>query len=69
VEHRRWARVSGNWLGHRAEPLIHERVWACPLIYHDPSLAPALGGWTLQAGPPDRIARWDARWPAGVPRD
>ena len=27
----RWARVAPSWLGHRPEPLIHERMWACPL--------------------------------------
>jgi hypothetical protein len=27
----RWARVAPSWMGHRAEPLIHERMWACPL--------------------------------------
>jgi hypothetical protein len=31
IEPERWARVAPSWLGHRAEPLIHERTWACPL--------------------------------------
>jgi YD repeat-containing protein len=26
-----WVPVSATFLGHRPEPLIHERVWACPL--------------------------------------
>jgi hypothetical protein len=24
--------VSPRWLGHRPEPLLHERLWACPLV-------------------------------------
>jgi hypothetical protein len=31
VEVERWVRVAPSWLGHRAEPLIHERMWCCPL--------------------------------------
>jgi hypothetical protein len=27
----RWVPVAPSWMGHRAEPLIHERMWACPL--------------------------------------
>jgi hypothetical protein len=29
-EPERWVRVAPSWLGHRAEPLIHERMWGCP---------------------------------------
>jgi YD repeat-containing protein len=27
----RWVRVAPSWMGHRPEPLVHERMWACPL--------------------------------------
>jgi hypothetical protein len=27
----RWVTVAPSWMGHRAEPLLHERMWACPL--------------------------------------
>ncbi len=31
-----WVDVGASWLGHRPEPLIHERVWACPLTGRGP---------------------------------
>jgi hypothetical protein len=31
VEVERWVGVAPGWMGHRAEPLIHERMWSCPL--------------------------------------
>ncbi|WP_354697358.1 hypothetical protein DSM112329_02981 [Paraconexibacter sp. AEG42_29] len=27
-----WQPVSPRWLGHRREPLLHERAWGCPLL-------------------------------------
>lgn len=34
-----WIPVSWSWLGHRPEPLIHERLWACPLTGTGPCSA------------------------------
>jgi hypothetical protein len=31
-----WEPIGVGWLGHRPEPLIHERVWACPLTGRGP---------------------------------
>jgi hypothetical protein len=31
-----WVPIGESWLGHRPEPLIHERVWACPLTGRGP---------------------------------
>ncbi|RKQ88361.1 hypothetical protein C8N24_6403 [Solirubrobacter pauli] len=31
-----WVPIGTSWLGHRPEPLIHERLWACPLIGDGP---------------------------------
>jgi YD repeat-containing protein len=31
-----WVPLGESWLGHRPEPLIHERVWACPLTGRGP---------------------------------
>jgi hypothetical protein len=31
-----WLPIGESWLGHRPEPLIHERVWACPLTGRGP---------------------------------
>lgn len=39
VEVVRWVRIAPSWMGHRAEPLIHERMWACPLELADDRLA------------------------------
>jgi len=32
----RWVPVSARWWRHRAEPLIHERLWGCDLTLPDP---------------------------------
>jgi hypothetical protein len=31
-----WVQVGWSWLGHRPEPLIHERLWASPLTGSGP---------------------------------
>jgi hypothetical protein len=41
----RWEPVGPSWLGHRPEPLIHERTWACPQIG-----LPAGDPWRFDAG-------------------
>src|SRR3954447_16973413 len=72
-----WVPVGESWLGHRPEPLIHERVRVRPG-------ATRLGGWTAPTddfvaehgedippkresvcavNPPERAATWDARFP------
>jgi hypothetical protein len=31
-----WLPIGESWLGHRPEPLIHERAWSCPLTGRGP---------------------------------
>jgi len=34
-----WVPVGWCWLGHRPEPFLHERLWACPLTGAGPCRA------------------------------
>jgi hypothetical protein len=40
----RWVGVAPTWLGHRPEPVIHERLWACPLVLGDDARGPRWAG-------------------------
>ena len=44
----RWEPVAETWLGHRPEPLIHERVGACPLMLEEDARAVRWAGIDAQ---------------------
>ena len=59
----RWEPVARTWLGHRPEPLIHERLWACPLMLGEGARAVRWAGIDAQG----RVSALRDRYPDSPP--